>query len=227
MKQRSHLTLPGFDSPDEIYHTGSIQHRPRSEQRILIADLTGDNHDLAEAALEKYYDDYYGPLVALARRCLHAMPDSGLMTPEDLAQTAFTELWARRKTFKALHNVYSYLEKVVRTRSQNAVRDATNHVRKMEHVTSRMDTITHSTPADVMDSKENCQRIRQALQWALPKMTPAQREAFVRRHLQDESYEDIADDLGIPVGTVKSRCNAARATLRILLGFKLDLDIIS
>lgn len=228
MKQRTYLTLPGFDSPDEIYHTGGIQHRPRSEQQQLIAHLRGDNEDLAEAALEKYYADYYDHLVDRARYCLRAMPDGALLAPEDLAQTAFSELWDRRKTFRdTFHNVYSYLEKVVRTRSQNAVRDALTYVKKVREHTSRIDTITHTTPEDDMIGTENCERIRDALQWALTKVSPAHREAFTRRYLQDESYQDIADDLGIPVGSVKSRCHASRVNLRILLAHRLDIDIIS
>ena len=43
------------------------------------------------------------------------------------------------------------------------------------------------------------------------------RVPFVMREVDDCSYEEIAEAIGIPVGTVKSRLNRARSSFRSLL----------
>jgi RNA polymerase sigma-70 factor (ECF subfamily) len=43
------------------------------------------------------------------------------------------------------------------------------------------------------------------------------RVPFVMREVEDLSYEEIAQAIGIPVGTVKSRLNRARSSFRTLL----------
>ena len=48
---------------------------------------------------------------------------------------------------------------------------------------------------------------------ALAELPPALREAVVLRDLQEFSYQEIADQLGLPEGTVKSRINRGRLEL--------------
>ena len=44
------------------------------------------------------------------------------------------------------------------------------------------------------------------------------REVLIMRNVKNLSYDAIADELGISVGTVKSRIARARETLRALMG---------
>lgn len=55
------------------------------------------------------------------------------------------------------------------------------------------------------------------LQGALAKLSPELRETIILRDLQDMEYREIAEILGIPEGTVKSRLNRGRAELARLL----------
>lgn len=55
------------------------------------------------------------------------------------------------------------------------------------------------------------------LQGALSKLSPELRETIILRDLQEMEYREIADVLGIPEGTVKSRLNRGRAELARLL----------
>ena len=60
--------------------------------------------------------------------------------------------------------------------------------------------------------------LRARVQAALARVTPELREAVILRDLQDLDYREIADVLGIPQGTVKSRISRGRAELARLLG---------
>lgn len=55
------------------------------------------------------------------------------------------------------------------------------------------------------------------LQAALAKLSPELRETVILRDLQEMEYREIAQALGIPEGTVKSRLNRGRAELARLL----------
>lgn len=55
------------------------------------------------------------------------------------------------------------------------------------------------------------------LQGALAKLSPDLRETIILRDLQEMEYREIAQVLGIPEGTVKSRLNRGRAELARLL----------
>ncbi len=55
------------------------------------------------------------------------------------------------------------------------------------------------------------------IQKALLKVSDAYREAVILRDVQGQSYEEIAEIMGITVGTVKSRINRGRAQLQVML----------
>ena len=69
----------------------------------------------------------------------------------------------------------------------------------------RPDTITDSGIKD------------EIIQKAFMKVSEAYRKAVILRDIQELSYEEIADIMGITVGTVKSRINRGRAQLQKLL----------
>ena len=57
-----------------------------------------------------------------------------------------------------------------------------------------------------------------ALGAALARLTPEQREAFVMKHVDGRSYEEMAELLGVGVDALKMRVHRARDALRSLMG---------
>ena len=68
-------------------------------------------------------------------------------------------------------------------------------------------------PAKNVEHKEIQQRVQQALN----SLDPEDARIILLRDLQDVPYEDVAEMLDIPVGTVKSRLHRARQALRTSL----------
>jgi len=60
--------------------------------------------------------------------------------------------------------------------------------------------------------------IRQRIERALEAVPEALRELFVLRHVNEFSYEEIADIKSLPVGTVKNRVFQAKEMLRRTMG---------
>lgn len=56
--------------------------------------------------------------------------------------------------------------------------------------------------------------VREAIEAALDRLTPEQREAFVLRHMDGKSYEEMAAILGTGVDALKMRVYRARDALR-------------
>jgi RNA polymerase sigma-70 factor, ECF subfamily len=69
------------------------------------------------------------------------------------------------------------------------------------------------SPLEEVAQKE----VERLVQAALVKLSPELREAVILRDLQDLDYKEIAEVLGIPEGTVKSRISRGRAELARLL----------
>jgi RNA polymerase sigma-70 factor (ECF subfamily) len=69
-------------------------------------------------------------------------------------------------------------------------------------------------PDRVLQQVETKDRV----QHALAELPFDQRAAIVLREIDGLSYEEIADALGVAVGTVKSRLARARGSLRVALG---------
>ena len=74
-------------------------------------------------------------------------------------------------------------------------------------------TVRVETPAQALDRKEASTRVHRLLA-LLPE---DQREAVILRDLEELTYEEIADFLELPIGTVKSRINRGRIELARLV----------
>jgi RNA polymerase sigma-70 factor, ECF subfamily len=70
------------------------------------------------------------------------------------------------------------------------------------------------TPEDATVTQEFVARIAEGME----KLSPKHREILILRNVKNLSYEEIAEILGISVGTVKSRIARARESLRAKLG---------
>lgn len=69
----------------------------------------------------------------------------------------------------------------------------------------------------IVEEEVQLQELHDVVQRALVKLPPEYREAVVLRDLQGRSYDEIAEILDIPAGTVRSRIHRGREALRQLL----------
>ena len=71
----------------------------------------------------------------------------------------------------------------------------------------------HRTPEDVARAEE----VRARLKLALDTLPPAWRRAIVLRDLEELSYDEVAERLSLPLGTVKSQISRGRSRLAQVL----------
>jgi RNA polymerase sigma-70 factor (ECF subfamily) len=131
---------------------------------------------------------------------------------EDLAQEVFIKLFKSLETFDRRANFQTWLVSV----SRNLCIDHYRSVRKEREAIARDVDPADLAPAAPGRSAyaELEQRDRVLLlRAALDRLAPALRTAVLLRDIQELTYQEIADRLGLPEGTVKSRINRGRTEL--------------
>ena len=137
---------------------------------------------------------------------------------EDLSQEVFIKVFRTLQSYDPSQGSFStWLNRV----AHNHLIDHYRRSRK-DRVTSSLDDEPHavevkanpeSGPAAHVEARER----RELLQAALDSLSPDLREAVILRDLQDLEYQQIAQVLSVPEGTVKSRINRGRLELARVL----------
>jgi RNA polymerase sigma-70 factor, ECF subfamily len=131
---------------------------------------------------------------------------------EDLAQDIFLKIFKALDTFDRRANFQTWIISIAR----NLCIDHYRSVRKERETIAREVDAGDLTPVSAEIGPEVALErsdLRALLQRALERLPVALRTAVVLRDLQELSYQEIADQLDLPEGTVKSRINRGRLEL--------------
>ncbi len=133
---------------------------------------------------------------------------------EDAAQEAFIRAWQHLPRYRPRSSFRNWLYRI----ATNVALD----VLRRERETTDIDDVPLAAstigPEAAIERDERAERVRQAV-LALP---PASRVVLILREYEGLSYREIAETLDIPIGTVMSRLNYARAQLRAALRVYLE-----
>jgi RNA polymerase sigma-70 factor (ECF subfamily) len=131
---------------------------------------------------------------------------------EDLTQDIFLKIFKALKTFDRRANFQTWLISI----SRNLCIDHYRSVRKERETMAR--DVDASVLVPVSRERGPYGELEQVylkhlIRVALAELPPTLRQAVVLRDLQEFTYQEIADQLGLPEGTVKSRINRGRLEL--------------
>ena len=131
---------------------------------------------------------------------------------EDLTQDIFVKIFKSLHTFDRRANFQTWLISI----SRNLCIDHYRSVRKERETMARdvdaSDLMPASRDRGPHGELEQID-LRHLIKLALAELPEALRQAVVMRDLKEYSYQEIADELGLPEGTVKSRINRGRLEL--------------
>jgi RNA polymerase sigma-70 factor (ECF subfamily) len=131
---------------------------------------------------------------------------------EDLTQDIFLKIFKALNTFDRRANFQTWIISI----SRNLCIDHYRSVRK-ERQTIARDVDSNDLQPVTLErgpyAQAEHQDLRAQLRQALETLPVTLRTAVVLRDLQELSYQEIADRLGLPEGTVKSRINRGRIEL--------------
>lgn len=132
---------------------------------------------------------------------------------EEIAQEAFLKAYLSINKLTSATAFYRWLVRITINLSIDKKKvNARQITGPIEEMSVFLDNAQHM-PEAIVEQKENQQLILNGLE----QLTVEQRTVIVLRELQGFSYDEIAEILDIPLGTVKSRMNTARMHLREIL----------
>lgn len=183
-----------------------VDERKIEDQRLIKLAREGDQKAF-ETLLKKYRNLVYHVMIKMVRNPQEA---------EDLSQEAFIKAFNALASFNEEFAFSTWLMKI-------ATNNCIDYLRKKKLRTYSIDEPLQykeeqvqielpdhdPTPEKSLLNEERSKLINEAIQ-SLP---PRYRHVIVLRHQEEKSYEDIAEILKLPLGTVKARIFRAREML--------------
>ena len=182
-----------------------------SDQEVVLMARAG-----REAAYRELIRRYERPIFALLFRMVR---DRELA--EDLSQETFVKALNAIESYRPEFKFSSWIFKI----ANNA---AIDHLRRRELDTLSLDGSPHAetpeamqatalqigarqeSPLDAVEAKE----LGGAIEIAIGRLRPEYRSCILLRHVEGRAYEEIAEMLDLPLGTVKTYIHRARNELR-------------
>ena len=165
--------------------------------------------------------DAFAELVRLYEKKVFALTIRMCKNPEDAAeaaQEAFLAAWQGLPNFRGDAAFSTWLYRLASNacidllRRENRHRDAAGPSFNDEE--PPLDIADEApTPLEALERKE----LRQQIETGLQALSPEHREVLILREMHQQSYDEIAHILSLDVGTVKSRINRGRKSLRNFL----------
>src|SRR6187397_104051 len=187
----------------------------------------------SEAALETLYDRYASAVYAAAIRLT-----SDRQVAEEVVQETFLALWNRAELFNpATGSLAAWLHTIARNRTVDRLRAAGRRPSLVplssaagtdEHDTAALERIAASgtvlVGADLGPGPEGelaAAELREVIRGALAQLPEHERTALVLAYSSELTQSEIAERLGWPLGTVKTRTRRALMRLREVLSDEL------
>ena len=169
----------------------------------LIEQALAGNRDAFGELVTKYQVRLYNTMIQVVGNTEDAY---------DVTQDAFMQAYLRLDTFRHSSKFYTWLYRI----AFNVAIGMRRRYRAHKKVDSVQQEITErlvdreKRPEEQLISKENIRTVR----IVVDKLDDDFRSVVVLRELEEFSYEEIAEILDIPIGTVRSRLHRARTIIR-------------
>ncbi|RKZ13065.1 RNA polymerase subunit sigma [bacterium] len=180
----------------------------RSDAVLVRRSQAGDTRAFGELVERYMRRAYYGALG------LVGSPDDAM----DLSQEAFARAFRFRDKLDPDRPFYAWLYQILRRLCFNFVRDRRNNRRKLTAAAPYLVGLAsarHSgaNPDKALERSEARRRVRAAIE----SLSDRDREVLVLKEFEGLRYREIAELVGIPIGTVMSRLYEARRRLAAAL----------
>ena len=195
-----------------------------TDQSLIEACLAGRREAFGQL-VERYQHRLFHSLVHL----LGSTEDA-----QDAAQDALILAFEKLGTFRGESQFYSWLFRIAYNSAVSSKRKPGSSKRKTGPMSVSLEARRDASglePADLNPSTEpsfglDVSDRQRLVQQALGELSDELREAIVLKEVEQMSYEEIAEVVGIPLGTVRSRIHRARMELRQKLAAFIEAEVI-
>jgi RNA polymerase sigma-70 factor (ECF subfamily) len=184
------------------------------DQELVARALEGD-----ESAYRELLERFRRPVFSLIYRMIGDREQA-----EDLAQESFVKAFNNLDSYKPNYRFSSWLFKIANNHAIDYLRRArlaTVSIHGSPHATDaeRMEEtrIVLEAPDESPEQEFLALELGAEIEDAIARLRPDYRVAVILRHIENRPYEEIAEIMEVPIGTVKTYLHRARAALREVL----------
>jgi RNA polymerase sigma-70 factor (ECF subfamily) len=176
------------------------------------ADLVKSAADGDEAAFGILYRRLAPGLYGLALRMMNDAKEA-----EDVLQEGFTYIWRKADTYNpARSTAFAWAVMIVRNKAIDKLRTRQRTEKLREKVGAEAEFFVEQDDSSAQEPlfRERNAQVREAVK----QLAPEQRQALELAFFSGLTHEQIAEQLGIPLGTIKARIRRGLLRLRDLFG---------
>lgn len=188
-----------------------------SDETLVRRSLEGDRWAFTELV-----DRYKGPIYNLAYRMLRQREDS-----EDVAQEVFLHVFRALDKFDPEQRFSPWIYRIASNLCLDKLRKNKNIAVSLDAPLAEDRGLYRQVPDPAAGPPEITEdaETRREIQSAIDALPEKYRLIVILRHTRDLAYEEIAEAMDLPLGTVKTRLFRAREFLRRYLeGQRMDLE---
>jgi len=180
-----------------------------SDDHRLIADCLQGSTNAFGVLVRRYQDRLFHTVYRMVENAEDA---------QDIVQEAFLNAYQSLDGFKGDSLFFTWLYRIavntaISMKRKQRVVLSIDGTRSGEQGIEPLDPSELSRPGHALEQAEQERRIQQALS----RLSPEHRAVLVMKDMEGQKYETLADVLGVPIGTIRSRLHRARLELRQLL----------
>jgi len=187
----------------------SFSDEPVSDAQLMAAVKRGD-----KLAFSQLYDRHAGTVYGVCLRILHRPTEA-----EVVVSDVFWEIWQKPDRFDPLRGSYrTYLFTLARSRAIDRLRASATRIQKtkvamQEAVDEALRFQESQGPCEAILADERRQAVREAVE----RLDRKQRDALLLAYFDGLTHCEIAQQLELPLGTVKTRIRRALQALKVAL----------
>jgi len=181
-----------------------------AEDRRLIAECLKGRTAAFGELIRRYQDRLFNTVFRLVNNAEDA---------QDIVQESFLSAYQSLESFKGDSQFFTWLYRIavntamsMKRRRKETVSIETGRDAN-QGIVEPHDPSESSRPSHALEQQELDVRIQQALQ----RMTPEHRAVLILKDMEGQKYEEMAEILQVPVGTIRSRLHRARIELKEFL----------
>ena len=179
-----------------------------TDEQLMSLFQAGDEN--AYIALVNRYKD------KLINFIFHYLKDSE--SAEDVVQDTLIKLYQKKHYYKEIAKFSTWLYTIAKNLANTELRKRKN---RKTTLLSRFSTDdkTFEIPSDDLEIGQQVQTdiVNKIIKDAVNQLSEKFKTVIILRDIQEISYEEISEIIGVPIGTVKSRINRARLQLQVEL----------
>lgn len=181
-----------------------------NSEKLLVSELKNGNEKAFRQLFDLHYQDIYGYSISILKSKEAA---------EENVQDVFMKVWQNRETLNIDQSFKAFIFTIARNQAFNFLNKAANEAILKEAIFYESQK-SHDY-GDYSIREEDCKKLRKE---AMKQLPPKRKQIFKMSRKKGMSYEEISQELGISINTVRNQMSKALESMRVF--FQVHDEII-